>query len=267
MNKVEFVKWQLEENVKKREELKIRFKEKQQEYLDDKAELESEEFKEEITERKQFLQELQESQKKELDELKARQKEEKDKAMSTYLKLKSKVKFVLGTLKEELESITKELAEAKVENKRLNKEKGKLRGLDDVKITNHAIVQYLDRAKSMNLTKIRNEVRAKLIKDGLDIEPSTKVQDHSIVEYLEEKGVIDLEKIRDDILPEKIKEVMLRSELVGSTGTFTTNNGFRVVAKNGTIVTFLPKPDKRQKKKVFHGKRERVKKKIRKMKL
>jgi hypothetical protein len=269
MNKVEFVKWQLEENVKKREELKIKFKEKEQEYLDEKAELESEEFKEEITGRKQFLQELQDSQKKELDELKARHKKERDKAMGDYLEMKNKVKFVLGSLKEELDSISKELAETKSENKKLNKEKGRMKDLDDVKITSHAIVQYLDRAKNMNLTKVRNEVRAKLIEDGLNIKPTTKIRDHAIVEYLVEKGVIDLEKVREDILPEKVKEVMLRDELVGSTGTFTTKDGFRVVAKNGNIVTFLPKPVKKKKKsKPFYGgKRERNKRKIRKMKL
>lgn len=268
MNKVEFVKWQLEENVKKREELKIKFKEKQQEYLNEKSELESDEFKKEITEKKDFLQEIQESHKKELDEIKARHKKERDEAMDAYLKLKDKTKFVLGTLKEELDSITSELAETKVENKKLNKEKGLMKDLEDVTITSHAIVQYLNRAKNMNMTRIKNEVRAKLIEDGLTIKPGTKIRDTSIVNYLVDKGSIDLEKIKEEILPENLKGVMLRRELVGSTGTFATKNGFRVVAKNGKIVTFLPKPEKKKKKKKpFFGKREKVRKKIRKMKL
>jgi hypothetical protein len=265
MNKFEFVKWQLEENVKKREELKERFKEKQKEYLDSKEELESSGFEDEITGKKDFLQTLQESHKKELDELKVRHKKEKGEAMGVYLKLKEKAKFVLGTLKGELEEIQSGLADAKIENKKLNREKGLLKNWKDVTITSHAIVQYLDRAKNMNLAKIRKEIRAKMVEDGFVIKQSTKIHDHAVVEYLTEKGIINLEKIEEEILPEELKDLLLREELVGSTGTFTTKGGFRVVAKNGTIVTFLPKPVKR--KKSFYGDGERVKRKIKKMKI
>jgi len=265
MNKVEFVKWQLEENVKKREELKQKLSEKKKEYLDSKSELESSGFEEEITEKKEFLQQIQDSHKKELDELKARHKKEKDEAMGVYLKLKDRAKFVLGTLKDELDEIQKSLAEAKSENKKLNKKKSLLKDWEDVTITSHAVVQYLDRAKNMNLTKIKKEVRAKMIEDGFVIKPTTKIHDHAIVEYLSEEGVINLEKIKEEILPEDLKGIMLRDELIGSTGTFTTKNGFRVVAKNGRIVTFLPRPEK--KKKSSYCKREKVKRVIRKMKL
>jgi hypothetical protein len=265
MNKVEFVKWQLEENVKKREELKQKLSEKKKEYLDSKSELEANGFEEQITKKKDFLQQLQDSQKKEFDELKARHKKEKDEATGVYLKLKEKVKFVLGTLKEELDEIQSNLADAKSENKKLNKKKSILKDWEDVTITSHAVVQYLDRARNMNLTNIKKEVRAKMIEDGLVIKPTTKVHDHAIVEYLSGEGVINLEKVKEEILPADLKGIMLRDELVGSTGTFTTKDGFRVVAKNGRIVTFLPKPEK--KKKNFYGKREKVKRVIRRMKL
>jgi hypothetical protein len=265
MNQKEFVTWKLEEIVKKREELKEKHNQKRDEYLKAKEEFENSDIKQEIEEKKSSLLTLQERHKKELDELKERHIREREIVMSAYVEVRDKEKLTLNALKAELNEIFEELGKVKSEASALNKEKHKLKDLEEVNVTSHAIVQYLNRATGMDIEKIRTKVRKKMVNEGSKISPTTKIQDHQVVDYLVNEDLIDLEQVEAEILPESVKELIMSNELLGSTGTFTTKDGFRLAVSGGKVVTFLPKKEKSRKKKTGLFKRE--KRTIRRMKL
>jgi hypothetical protein len=263
--KEEFILWKLEENAKKSEELKNKKNEKHLEYLKLKEEFESSQYKCEIENKKNSLLTLQEQHKRELDELKERHKKEREAAMSDYLEIKEKGKTILAAMRDELEELSNQLVEIVKENKQLNKDKQKLKSLEEIIVTNHAVVQYLDRAKGMNIDKIREKAREKMLANGSKIQSTTKVPDHKVVEYLVEEGIINLEQVEKEILPDNVKKLIMSDELLGSTGTFTTKGGFRLAVSAGKVVTFLPKKEKAKKINTHLVKRE--KRRPRKMKL
>ncbi len=62
------------------------------------------------------------------------------------------------------------------------------------------------------------------------------VSDHAIVRYFERVMGVDLEEVTDKILPPEMEESV---EILGS-GHFPVNDGeFKIVVKNGVVVTVL----------------------------
>lgn len=259
MNRSEYIEYELEENVKKREKLKSDYQEKEKEYQEAIKELEDSKIEGDIKERKQFLLTLQEKHRKEIYELKERQKLEREGALWDYNEAKTRKESLVANIKSEITSIQKELSEIKNKNSELNKEKSKLIKLNQLSVTSHAIVQYLDRAKGEDIKKIKKEIIS--LREDKDIE----VQDHQVIDFLVEKGRINREEIENEIVPDRIKKIILSDELIGMSGTFKRKDGFRLVVKNSAIITFLPKESKPIKKGSFYGKRD--KKKLRKMRL
>jgi hypothetical protein len=123
MNKKEFIKFKLEENVNKCKDLKEKHNLKRDEYLKTKEEFDNSDIKKEIEHKKNSLLTLQEKHKKELDELKKRHESEREKMLSEYINVRDSKKLAIGILKKELEDLSKQLFEAKAENRTLKKEK------------------------------------------------------------------------------------------------------------------------------------------------
>lgn len=259
MNRSEYIEYELEENVKKREKLKLEYQEKDKEYHDAINESEDSNIEADIEEKKQFLLTLQEKHRKETAELKERHRLEREGAQWDYNEVKTRKSSLVAHIKSERFLIQKELTETKNRNAELNKERNKLRKLNQLNITSHAIVQYLDRAKGENISSIKKEIIN--LRDNDDEE----VQDHQVIDFLIDKGRIDREEIEKEIVPDRIKKTILSDELIGMAGTFKRRDGFRLVVKNSTVVTFLPKESKPRKKGNFYIKK--VKRKPRKMKL
>jgi len=263
MNKSEYIEYELEENVKKREKLKLDYEAKKTEYQNATEEFNDSEVKEDIEQKKQLLLNLQERHRLEVDELKERHRLERENAQWEYAEAKSHKANLFSSFRDGLARIQKELKEAKIKNRELNKERGKLRKLNELTVTSHAIVQYLDRAKGMDVINLKREVNNKRKESGL--KKFVQVPDHELVDYLVAEGKLNREETEKLILTDKIKKIVLRDELLGSTGTYTRFDGFRIVIKNSSVVTFLPKAAKPRKKGNKFSKR--IKRKPRKMKL
>jgi len=263
MNKKEFIKFKLEENVNKCKDLKEKHNLKRDEYLKTKEEFDNSDIKKEIEHKKNSLLTLQEKHKKELDELKKRHESEREKILSEYINVRDSKKLAIGILKKELEDLSKQLFEAKAENRTLKKEKEKCLDYDDVKVTSHAVVQYLNRAKNLDIEKIKAKVRESLINSGAEAQSIAQIQDHQVVEYLTSEGLINLSEVEMEIMPESVKKLIMKDELIGSTGVFPTKGGFRLAVSGGRVVTFLPRKEKVTKKKVgFFKKESRAPKKM-----
>jgi len=263
MNRSEYIECELEENVKKREKLKIDYQEKDKEYHKAVEESEGSNFDDDIEDKKQFLLTLQDKHRKETAELKERQRLEREGAQWDYSEAKTRKSSLVAQVKSERLAIQKELTAAKKDNAELNKERHKLKRLNKLSVSSHAIVQYLDRAIGIDIKKLKKEIQGKRKEEGKD--KFVQVPDHEIVSYLEGIGQINRGDIEKVIVPENIKKTILSDELLGTTGTFKRKDGFRLVVKDSTIVTFLPKEAKTRKKSNFYGKR--IKRKPRKMKL
>lgn len=260
MNRSEYIEYELEENVKKREKLKLDYQTKSQEYLDVKNGIKDYDLDKNIEEKKQFLLTLQDRHKKELDELKYRHQLEIDSAQLDYQESKYEKLNKINRLKSEKNAIIIELSEIKEKNKELNKERSKLRKLNQISVTSHAIVQYLDRGKGQDIKLIKKEFAEKIEKN------LSEVKDHEFVDFLVKEGRIIREDIEREMVPEYIKKIILSDELLGTTSTFKRKDGYRLVVKNSSIVTFLPKDDKPRKKGKYYGEKK-VKKPLRRMKL
>jgi len=260
MNRSEYIEYELEENVKKREKLKLDYQTKSQEYLDAKNGIENYDLEKDIEGKKQFLLTIQSRHKKELDELKHRHQLEINRAQLDYKESKDEKLNKLNRIKLEKSVIIRELSEIKAKNKELNKERSKLRNLNQISVTSHAIVQYLDRGKGQDIQLIKKEVAEKLEKN------LSEVKDHEFVDFLVEEARIIREDIEREMVPEYIKKMILSDELLGTTSTFKRKDGYRLVVKNSSIVTFLPKDDKPRKKGKYYGEKK-VKKPLRRMKL
>ncbi|MEK6828540.1 MAG: hypothetical protein AABY15_00205 [Nanoarchaeota archaeon] len=258
MSQIEFIEWRLKDNVNTIEELKKKHSQKNEEFKT----LEASDVNADVEEKKAILIKIQESHKKELDVLKERHKKERDEAMSAYLESKNKKGHSIDFAKRELKEISDELCKLKIENKKLNQEKHKIKKLKEVEITSHAVVQYLNRARGMNIESIRNEV-AKKLSEGGETKEISDIKDHMVVNFLVEENRINLKEVESDILPESVKKLITANELIGSTGTFHTNNGFRLAVSCGKVVTFLPRKEKPMKIKI----KLKEKRKIKKMKL
>lgn len=259
MNRSEYVEYELEENVKKLEKLKLDYKLKNKQYLEALGDSKNSDDKKDIEEKKQFLLTLQDRHKKEIEALRERHKLEREGALWDYNEAKTHKTSLLSELKVELSGIQKELLEINKSNLELNKERHKLRKLNQLNITSHAIVQYLDRAKGEDINSIKKEIA------NIRGSKSSEVQDHEVVEFLEASGKINIEEIEKEMVPEKIKNTILSDELLGMSGTFKRRDGFRLVVRNSSIITFLPKEDKPKKNNRIYG--ERVKRPLRRMKL
>lgn len=255
MNRVEFVKWKLEENTKKYQELKEQYEQKEKEYLSAKNDFEKPCINSEIEIKKNLLIILKENHKKELSDLMERHKKEINEAKLNYYNLKDNRDTNLKKLKSELTEISIKLRDSKIENHQLHKENKKIKYLENIGITKHAIVQYLNRYKGMDIDKIREDIKFKT--------NSKKIEDHIVVEHLVADGIINLEEIEREILPEDVKKLITADELLGSSGTFELKSGFRIAVSDGSVVTFLPKKEKS--KKIFVSKKE--KRKLKKMRL
>jgi len=260
MNRSEYVKYELEENVKKREKLKLDYQTKSQEYLDFQKELEGSGLEEDIEEKKQFLLTLQDRHKKELDKIKERHRLEREGAHWDFKEAKERKANTLDKIKEERAVILKELTKIKEENKELNKEKSLLKKLNQISVTSHAIVQYLDRGKGQDIKLMKKELSEKLEKS------SSEVKDHELVDFLVEEGRIVREDVEKEMVPDRIRKTILSDELLGTTATFKRRDGFRLVVKNSAIITFLPQESKPRKKGKYHGEK-RAKRPLRRMKL
>jgi hypothetical protein len=256
MNKREFIEFKLEENVNKCKDLKEKHNLKRDEYLKTKEEFDNSDIKKEIEDKKNSLLTLQEKHKKELDELKKRHESEREKMLSEYISVRDKQKLTMGAIKDELGELSKQLSDANIENKTLKKELKKCVEYEDVKVTSHAVVQYLNRAKNLDIEKIKAKVRENLINSGDEINSKTQIQDHQVVEYLTGEGLINLSEVENEIMPESVKELIMKDELLGSTGVFPTKGGFRLAVSGGKVVTFLPRKEKITKKKVSLFKKE-----------
>ena len=253
MSQIEFIEWRLKDNVGTIEVLKKNYNQK----LEEIKIIESSDVSADVEEKKLNLIKLQESHKRELDALKERHKKERDEAMLLYLESKNKKGFSIDYAKKELKSISDDLCKLKDENIKLNKEKHKIKKLGDVQITSHAMVQFLNRARGMNIENIRKEMFEKFVDKFNNI---SEIKDHMIVDYLVEEGKIDLKEIESDILPESVKKLITANELLGSTGTFVIKDGFRLAVSAGKIVTFLPKKEKPLKVKIKIKEKIKVKK-------
>ena len=265
MNKLEYIEYELEENANLRKKLKADADKKKKAYKTIREDFENSNVQNEIEKRKRFIEELQLKHKKENEEIKARQKKEREEAYNVYLEIKDSKDDLIKTSLEEMQAATKAYNEANERRKELRREKKRLRNIGEVNVTSHAIVQYLDRAKGVDVKSIRKEIQDERISE--DKEKFDKIPDKIVVDFLVQKGKIDVEKIEKDILPADIKKILLSNELSGSSGTYTLKNGFRIVVVKGNIVTFLPiasKPKRFPKGKRKNG---RSKRKIRKMKL
>lgn len=256
MNKKEFIKFKLEENVNKCKDLKEKHNLKRDEYLKTKEEFDNSDIKKEIEDKKNSLLTLQEKHKKELDELKKRHESERENAMSAYVEVKDRKGFIVNALKAELNEIYLELENAKKEGTILHKELRSLKNFEEITITSHAVVQYLNRAKNLDIENIKIKVRENLIDSGAEVKPTTQIQDHQVVEYLTSQGLINLSEVEMEIMPESVKKLITKDELLGSTGVFMTKGGFRLAVSGGRVVTFLPKKEKVTKKKVGLFKKE-----------
>ena len=186
------------------------------------------------------------------------------------------------------------------------KGKTKLKELEKLKdtgttLSSHSIVQYLDRGRGMDIDSIRQEVSSSaytkgntssgdvtldsadmnstytaqsLVSSNLqntnsrlyssdnftgqsldmnisDQDDSSNVSDFEVVNYLRSSGTIDIGEVESEIIDDDIKPIINSDELIGSSGTFTNSEGYRLVVKNGVVVTVLPKDeeDKKVKKK------------------
>lgn len=260
MNRSEYVEYELEENVKKREKLKLDYQTKSQEYIDVQDELENSELDKDIEEKKQFLLTLQDRHKKELDKLKERHKLEKESAHWDYKEAKDEKANRLDRIRSEKNAIMKELSDVIVKNKELNKERSNLKRLNQVSVTSHAIVQYLDRGKGQDIKLMKEELSEKLEKNV------SEVKDHELVDFLVREGRIVRNDIEKEMVPEHMKKTILSDEFLGTTATFKRKDGFRLVVKNSAIITFLPQDVKPRKKGKYYGEK-RVKTPLRRMKL
>jgi hypothetical protein len=263
MNRSEYVEYELEENVKELERIKLEYETKKKEYDDAVKSFSDSDAEKDIEEKKQDLLTLQEVHRKEVDELKERHKLERENAQWQYTESKNHKVNLFTVVKDALTNINTKRIEAKQKNKELKEEKRRLRKMNVVGVTSHAIVQYLDRAKGMDIVAIKREVNNKR-KEEIS-KKFVQVPDYALVDYLVSEGKLNREEAEKSILTEKIKKLVLRDELLGSTGTYTRFDGFRLVIKNGSVVTFLPKASKPRKRANKFSKR--VKRKPRKMKL
>lgn len=176
-----------------------------------------------------------------------------------------KNKVAIDALREELNDISNEFKHIKKQNKQLLKDKGRLDKLEEISITSHAVVQFLDRARGMNINVFREKVKEKMFNGAENVESEIKVQDHHVVEYLVSEGIIILSDVEKQILPDDVKSLITKSELIGGSGIFTTKNGYRLAVNGRKVVTFLPKKEKSKKINKLFIKRE--KRRPRKMKL
>ena len=197
---------------------------------------------------------------KELDQLKERHRLEKEGAHWDYKEAKDEKANKLDRLRAERNSIILEISEVKKKNKELNKERSLLKKLNQVNVTSHAIVQYLDRGKGQDVNSMKKELSEKLEKSY------SEVKDHELVDFLVEEGRIVREDVEREMIPEYMKKTILSDELLGATATFKRKDGFKLVVKNSTIITFLPKDVKPTKKGKYYGEK-RVKRPLKRMKL
>ena len=244
MSQIEFIEWKLKQNMGIIEDLKKEHIQKSEEIKN----LEASDVNADVEEKKSILIKIQESHKKELISLKERHKKERDEAMSAYLGSKNKKGYSINSAKRELKDISDKLCKLKIENRKLNQERHKVKNTKDIEITKHAVVQYLNRAIGMNIDDIKVSIRKKILTDGIEIKDSEPIQDHQVVDYLISENLIDLKQVEDEILPESVRNLIIKDELLGSTGTFVTKDGFRLAVSGGKVVTFLPKKDKPRKK-------------------
>lgn len=248
MRHVEYIQSQLEENVNEQNKLKEQIRKKQDKYNAEKEKLESGKYFEEFEEKKQNLQDLQDRHRQELEALKQRHKEEREKVEAEFIEVKEAGRNVLKKISKEISDIRIDLNAIRKEHKALKKRKQEIEDLGEVKLTSHAIVQYLNRAKGYDIEAIKQEVKDEINNSGLKINQNTGVADHMVVDFLVKHGRIDLPAIEDEILPDDIKDLITANELLGSTGTFTTKSGFRLAVTGGKVVTFLPKKTKTKRK-------------------
>lgn len=235
MSKMESISFKLDKNLKIIEELKQKRTQKREEI----SIIESSDFGAIVEEKKKALLKLQEIHKRELDLIREKHRAEREVAMTEYLGSKTKKETSVEAAKKELKEIEDKLQAVKKDNRSLHKEKHKLKVLGEVQITSHAIVQYLNRAKGVNVDELRKEFADKYSHASVD-----EVKDHMLVDYLVSENRIDLKEVESDILPESVKKLITASELAGSTGVFGTNDGFRLAVSGGKVVTFLPKKEK-----------------------
>lgn len=199
-----------------------------------------------------------------LEKLKTKQTQKKE-DLKTLEKEKEKNEVALSALRSELNDISEEFKLIKKENNQLNKDKKKLDNLGKISITSHAIVQFLDRAKGMNISEFREKVKSRIVDGELKTESIAKIQDHQVVEYLINEGIIDLPDVERQILPDNIRDLITKSELIGGSGIFTTKDGYRLAVNGMKVVTFLPRKEKSKKISKLYIKKE--KRRPRKMKL
>ena len=103
---------------------------------------------------------------------------------------------------------------------------GKLQGLKTQK-------SNLDKEISLTFENINNIVK-KIEK--LKVSSNLIISEHAIIRYIERVLNIDIEDITNKILTEEVKK---QSEVLGN-GTYSVNEGeFRVVIKDGVVVTVL----------------------------
>lgn len=261
MNRREYIEYELEENAKKSKKLKEEYHTKDTEYINAIEEFKNSETNSDIEEKKQFLHTLQEKHKKELDELKLRHKLERESAQWDYDESKEDKSSALDILRIERSEIIRKLSDINIKSKELKAEKKKLIKLNQVYISSHSMVQYLDRARGVDILSIKKEIT-----DKSEDKKLSEIQDHEIIDFLSKENRIVIEEIEDEMVPENIKKTILSDELLGISGTFKRKDGFRLVVKNSTIITFLPKEAKIKKKGSYYG-LKKEKKKIRKMRL
>lgn len=266
MNKLEYVEYELEQKLEERKRLKKISDDKRKEYIAAKEEFENSDTKKEIAEKKENLDDLYRKQKEEIENIKAYYKPLIEKVNKEYSDIKEGKNDSIESLKEKMQEAGQNYYEVKEECKELRKEKRRLKKIGEINLTSHAVVQYLNRARGIDIEKIRKEIRDKMMEEDETVKETRKIPDHQVADYLIKEERIDLKEIEDYMLPSNLRKVILSDELAGSTGTFTLKDGFRIVVKGGMVVTFLPKAPKPKRTK--RGRRnKRDKRGPRKMKI
>jgi len=110
---------------------------------------------------------------------------------------------------------------------------------------------YASNSNSVNLQSFNSE------EQGDEDNSQSGASDFEVVSYLSDTGAIDIDKVKSEIIDDDVEPLINSDELIGSSGTFTNSSGYRLVVRNGTIVTVLPqkgsekdkKPKRRQKRK------------------
>ena len=193
-------------------------------------------------------------------ELVEKYREAEDKYIEAKDKLEGKE---LAFLRNNMLEFTSELRETKKDVKDWRREYVRLKNKGDIKITHHAIIQYLDRKKHFDIPKLKNDVIEKLFEEGKIESKEVKVEDSAISRYLKKEGLIDMEEIENYLLPEDLKRQIIEEESIGVDKTYTLKCGFRIITTGGRVVTVLPKkkgPIRFPKSTRKNGRRRKLKK-------